>query len=53
MLCPSCKGFLENVIEKQNLMMKTVVAGQEASLRPETATATYLPFQRFYNGYEI
>jgi len=31
------------------LMMKTVVAGKDASLRPETATATYLPFQRFYN----
>ena len=47
--CPSCKGGFEKKITKQNLMMKTVVAGQDASLRPETATATYLPFQRFYN----
>ncbi len=47
--CPSCKGRFEEKISKQNLMMKTVVAGKDASLRPETATATYLPFQRFYN----
>ena len=47
--CPSCKGRLENAIETQSLMMKTNVAGEEASLRPETATVTYLPFLRFYN----
>ena len=47
--CPSCKGNFENKIEKQSLMMKTKVAGQDASLRPETATSTYLPFQRLYN----
>jgi len=47
--CPSCKGPLEKSIDTQSLMMKTVVAGQEASLRPETATVTYLPFNRFYN----
>ncbi len=46
--CPSCKGEFEMKISKQNLMMKTVVAGQDASLRPETATATYLPYQRYY-----
>ncbi|MEK6935325.1 MAG: glycine--tRNA ligase [Nanoarchaeota archaeon] len=40
---------LELKIERQSLMMKTKVAGQEASLRPETATVTYLPFPRFYN----
>ena len=47
--CPSCKGLLENSIETQSLMMKTIVAGQNASLRPETATVTYLPFLRSYN----
>lgn len=47
--CPSCKGDLENFIGTQNLMMTTNVAGQDAALRPETATVTYLPFIRFYN----
>mgnify|MGYP006272467347 CR=1 FL=1 len=47
--CPSCNGDLENNIDQQSLMMKTNVAGCEASLRPETATVTYLPFLRFYN----
>ncbi len=47
--CSSCKGLLENSIDTQSLMMKTTVAGQEASLRPETATVTYLPYLRFYN----
>jgi len=49
LVCPSCKGLFENSIDTQSLMMKTVVAGQEASLRPETATGTYLPYVRFYN----
>ncbi len=47
--CPSCGGRFENNIEKQSLMMKTKVAGQDASLRPETATVTYLPFLRALN----
>ncbi len=47
--CPSCKGSFEKSIEMQSLMMKTKVAGQDASLRPETATVTYLPFIRLYN----
>lgn len=46
--CPTCKGNLENNIETQSLMMKTKVAGKDASLRPETATVTYLPFLRNY-----
>src|SRR3989344_4663822 len=46
-ICPSCKGQLEKDITRQNLMMKTKVAGEDASLRPETATTTYLPFPRF------
>lgn len=40
---------LELSIDRQSLMMKTKVAGQDASLRPETATVTYLPYPRFYN----
>lgn len=47
--CPSCESSLEKEINVQSLMMKTKVAGQDASLRPETATVTYLPFLRFYN----
>ena len=30
-------------------MMGTIVGGKEASLRPETATGTYLSFNRYYN----
>lgn len=48
-VCPNCKSRFEEKIEKQSLMMKTVVAGSQASLRPETATATYLPYPRAYN----
>lgn len=47
--CPSCKGEFEDEISEESLMMKTKVAGRESSLRPETATVTYLPYLRFYN----
>lgn len=47
--CPSCKGPLEEKIELANLMMTTSVGGKDASLRPETATGTYLPFPRLHN----
>lgn len=47
--CPSCKGYFEKSINAESLMMKTKVSGDDASLRPETATTTYLPFLRFYN----
>jgi glycyl-tRNA synthetase len=47
--CPTCKSSFEKKIGKQNLMMQTIVGGKEASLRPETATGTYLPFLRFHN----
>jgi len=47
--CPNCKGLIEKKIEKQSLMMKTEVAGVNSSLRPETATVTYLPYLRYYN----
>ena len=46
--CPSCKGEFKYDIQKQSLMMKTTVAGVESSLRPETATVTYIPFKRYY-----
>ena len=46
--CPSCGSEFEYEIDKQSLMMKTKVAGEDASLRPETATVTYLPFKRYY-----
>ncbi|MEK6909424.1 MAG: glycine--tRNA ligase [Nanoarchaeota archaeon] len=46
--CPSCGSKFEDKIERQSLMMKTNVAGQDASLRPETATVTYLPYIRMY-----
>jgi glycyl-tRNA synthetase len=38
-------------ITDQSLMMKTNIAGTEASLRPETATVTYLPFLNYYNHF--
>ncbi|MBU4502913.1 MAG: glycine--tRNA ligase [Nanoarchaeota archaeon] len=46
--CPSCGGDFKYEIFVQNLMMKTKVAGKDSSLRPETATVTYLPFKRYY-----
>jgi len=48
--CPTCKKDFENKLNYQNLMMSTQVAGQPVSLRPETATGTYLPFVRL-NSY--
>lgn len=47
--CPTCKGSFEENLGKQNLMMSTMVGGKAASLRPETATGTYLPFIRNFN----
>ena len=44
--CLSCKGAFKEEIKAYNLMMKTEVAGKPFSLRPETATVTYLPFKR-------
>jgi glycyl-tRNA synthetase len=46
--CPTCNGSFEENLGKQNLMMTTTVAGKAASLRPETATGTYLPFLRYF-----
>lgn len=44
--CPSCKGTFKQEIKKYSMMMKTEVAQRPFSLRPETATVTYLPFKR-------
>lgn len=48
--CPSCSSQFENKLNRQSLMVKTKIAEHNASLRPETATVTYLPFPRF-NAY--
>jgi len=46
--CTSCKGALVEEVIKHDLMMKTTVGvDHEAYNRPETATATYLPFPRY------
>jgi glycyl-tRNA synthetase len=46
-ICPSCKSPL-GPVESFNLMMKTRLGlDQDAYLRPETATTTYLLFRRF------
>ncbi|MDO8628608.1 MAG: glycine--tRNA ligase, partial [Nanoarchaeota archaeon] len=47
--CPSCKGTFNQDIKNYSLMMKTEVAGKPFSLRPETATVTYLPFKNLNN----
>lgn len=46
--CPACGGTFEMEIHDYNLMMQTAVAGEESYNRPETATTTYLPFQRYW-----
>ncbi|TFG33536.1 glycine--tRNA ligase [Candidatus Thorarchaeota archaeon] len=46
-VCPACKNPL-GPVESYNLMMKTRLGlEQDAYLRPETATSTYLLFRRF------
>ncbi|TFG11624.1 MAG: glycine--tRNA ligase [Promethearchaeota archaeon] len=46
--CLSCKGPLTKTMP-QNMMLRTTIGlDTEAYLRPETATATYLPFKRYY-----
>jgi len=46
-VCPSCRSPL-GPVEPFNLMMKTRLGlDQDAYLRPETATTTYLLFRRF------
>ncbi|MBS3145837.1 glycine--tRNA ligase [Candidatus Woesearchaeota archaeon] len=47
--CHSCKVELKGKLKKHNLMMQTKVGDSIAYLRPETATATYLPFKRYHN----
>jgi glycyl-tRNA synthetase len=49
--CPNCGGEL-GPVKTYNLMLKMMIAGnQEAYLRPETATTTYLPFKRLYRDF--
>ena len=46
--CPSCSSIFIWKLKKHELMMKTVVGMDiEAYNRPETATTTYLPFNRY------
>lgn len=46
--CPSCKGNFKMELLSHELMMKTTVGlDLEAYNRPETATTTYLPFNRY------
>jgi glycyl-tRNA synthetase len=46
--CPSCKSEL-GTVESFDLMMKTKIGiDQEAYLRPETATTTYLLYPEYY-----
>jgi glycyl-tRNA synthetase len=47
--CPSCGGAFEQHITPYNLMIKCSVAQDVAYARPETATTTYLPFNRYYH----
>jgi glycyl-tRNA synthetase len=48
--CPSCKGRFNLEIQRQSLMMKTIVGRDTAAYnRPETATTTYLPFKHYVN----
>ncbi len=46
--CPSCGGEFLDEVNDYNLMMETEVAGDTAYNRPETATTTYLPFNRYW-----
>ena len=47
--CPSCGKGSFGSVEPYNLMMKTTIGlDQEAFLRPETATTTYLLYPEYY-----
>ena len=48
--CLSCKGRFNLEIQRQSLMMKTIVGRDTVAYnRPETATTTYLPFKHYVN----
>jgi len=48
--CPSCKGRFSLEIQRQSLMMKTIIGRDTVAYnRPETATTTYLPFKHYVN----
>ncbi|MBU0757920.1 MAG: glycine--tRNA ligase [Nanoarchaeota archaeon] len=47
-MCPSCNELFKEEITQHSLMLKTTIGmGTEAYCRPETATASYLPFPRY------
>ena len=46
--CPTCKGRFNLDIQRQSLMMKTIIGRDTVAYnRPETATTTYLPFKHY------
>ncbi len=46
--CPNCKGRFNLEIQRQSLMMKTIIGKDLVAYnRPETATTTYLPFKHY------
>ncbi|MFA6064530.1 MAG: glycine--tRNA ligase [archaeon] len=48
--CPTCKGRFNLDIQRQSLMMKTIIGKDTVAYnRPETATTTYLPFKHYVN----
>ncbi len=48
--CLLCRSDFVYSIEKVNLMMETTLGlDEQAFCRPETATTTYLPFNRYYD----
>ena len=49
LVCPKCNSKFLEEIRHFNLMMKTQLGFEDAYLRPETATTTYLPFKNYYD----
>lgn len=48
--CPNCKGRFNLDVQRQSLMMKTIIGKDTVAYnRPETATTTYLPFKHYVN----
>nr|MBD3312181.1 glycine--tRNA ligase [archaeon] len=46
--CASCKGPLSKTVPQDMMLKTTIGLDEEAYLRPETATTTYLQFKRYY-----
>jgi len=48
-VCTSCQGPLSDTAKEHSLMMRTTIGvDTDAYNRPETATTTYLPFNRYF-----